>query len=98
MHMTVTISEARAELPKLIDAVEEGHEVTITRHGHPVAVMMNNRAARRHRTARMDEGVARLRRIMDSVRDQPLPERGTLDPDVAEAWVAEIRADRDAED
>ena len=36
----VNISAARAELPKLIDAVERGEEVTLTRHGRPVAVLV----------------------------------------------------------
>ncbi|MEI2697605.1 MAG: type II toxin-antitoxin system prevent-host-death family antitoxin [Microthrixaceae bacterium] len=31
----VNISAARAELPKLIDAVERGQEATLTRHGRP---------------------------------------------------------------
>lgn len=36
----VTISEARAALPEVLDRVAEGEEVTITRHGRPVAVVM----------------------------------------------------------
>lgn len=96
--MTVTISEARAELPKLIDAVEDGHEVTITRHGRPVAVIMSNQAARRHRTARMDAGVARLQRIFEEARSKPLFEGPGLSVEYAEELVRHIRAERDAED
>ncbi|MGH3246119.1 MAG: type II toxin-antitoxin system prevent-host-death family antitoxin [Trebonia sp.] len=36
----MTISEARATLPDVLDRVVEGEEVTITRHGRPVAVVM----------------------------------------------------------
>jgi len=36
----MTISEARAALPEVLDRVAEGEEVTITRHGRPVAVVM----------------------------------------------------------
>lgn len=35
--MDVSIAEAKNRLPELIRAVEEGEQVTITRHGKPVA-------------------------------------------------------------
>jgi prevent-host-death family protein len=35
--ITKTVSEARASLGALLDRVEAGEEVTITRRGHPVA-------------------------------------------------------------
>lgn len=34
---TVGVSEAKAHLAQLLDDVERGEEVTITRHGRPVA-------------------------------------------------------------
>jgi hypothetical protein len=37
---TMTISEARAALPEVIDRVAEGEEMTITRHGRAVAVVV----------------------------------------------------------
>ena len=36
----MTISEARAALPEVLNRVAEGEEVTITRHGRPVAVVV----------------------------------------------------------
>jgi antitoxin (DNA-binding transcriptional repressor) of toxin-antitoxin stability system len=36
----MTISEARAALPDVVNRVAEGEEVTITRHGRPAAVMV----------------------------------------------------------
>jgi len=36
----MTISEARAALPEVLDRVAGGEEVTITRHGRPVAVVI----------------------------------------------------------
>jgi plasmid stability protein len=36
----LTISEARAALPEVINRVVEGEEVTITRHGAPVAIVV----------------------------------------------------------
>jgi prevent-host-death family protein len=35
--VTVTVVEAKAHLSELLDKVESGEEVTITRHGRPVA-------------------------------------------------------------
>lgn len=37
MARTVTATEAKAKLLALLDEVEEGEEIEITRHGHPVA-------------------------------------------------------------
>lgn len=34
---TVTLVEAKAQLSKLLDKVESGEDVVITRHGRPVA-------------------------------------------------------------
>ena len=34
---TVSLAEAKAQLSKLIDRVESGEEIVITRHGRPVA-------------------------------------------------------------
>jgi prevent-host-death family protein len=35
--VTVNLAKAKAQLSKLLDRVEAGDEVLITRHGHPVA-------------------------------------------------------------
>jgi hypothetical protein len=36
----LTISEARAALPEVVTRAADGEEITITRHGAPVAVMV----------------------------------------------------------
>jgi antitoxin (DNA-binding transcriptional repressor) of toxin-antitoxin stability system len=36
----LTVSQARASLPELLTRVEDGEQVTITRHGRPVAVLV----------------------------------------------------------
>jgi prevent-host-death family protein len=36
----MTVSEARAALPEVLNRVAEGEEITITRHGRPVAVVV----------------------------------------------------------
>lgn len=35
--VTVSLAEAKAHLSELLDNVEEGEEVVITRHGRPIA-------------------------------------------------------------
>jgi antitoxin (DNA-binding transcriptional repressor) of toxin-antitoxin stability system len=41
MNMAVmTISEARAALPEVVNRAAEGEEITITRHGQPAAVVV----------------------------------------------------------
>ncbi len=37
MHRTIQASEAKARLLQLLDDVERGESVTITRHGRPIA-------------------------------------------------------------
>jgi prevent-host-death family protein len=37
---TVGSYEAKTHLPKLLDQVEQGEEITITRHGKPVATLI----------------------------------------------------------
>ena len=37
MPQSVTVAEAKARISALLDKVAEGEEVTITRHGKPVA-------------------------------------------------------------
>ena len=37
---TMSSSEARAGLPEILDRVSEGEEITITRHGKAVAVVV----------------------------------------------------------
>jgi len=43
---TVGVSEAKTHLAQLLDAVERGEEVTITRHGRPVAKLVAAQPAR----------------------------------------------------
>lgn len=40
---TVGAYEAKTHLPRLLDEVEQGGSVTITRHGHPVARLVGVR-------------------------------------------------------
>ncbi|MEX2394608.1 MAG: type II toxin-antitoxin system Phd/YefM family antitoxin [Actinomycetota bacterium] len=52
MKKRYSIAEARANLPKLIDAVESGEHVEVTRRGKPVAVIVSERFYEQVRDAR----------------------------------------------
>ncbi len=56
----VQASDAKARLAELLDDVERGETIVITRHGKPVARLVPDEAARR---ARFDEIVAHMREI-----------------------------------
>jgi prevent-host-death family protein len=43
----VTVVEAKARLSEILDKVEAGEEVVITRHGRPVAQLMPVKQAKR---------------------------------------------------
>lgn len=97
--MTVlTVTEARAQLPALLDRVGEGEEITITRHGVPAAVLLRPDRARIRRPAvqRVLDEAAELGRQLEEARGKPLPPP-TMTLARAEELIAAIRADRDAE-
>jgi antitoxin (DNA-binding transcriptional repressor) of toxin-antitoxin stability system len=88
---TMTVSEARAALPEVLDRVADGEEVTITRHGRPVAVMVRPDVlwSRRSRAA-LDEA-ERIGALLTEAAEGP-----GLTAQRAEELIAGIRAGRDA--
>ena len=62
--ITVGAFEAKATLSALLDRVAAGEEVTITRHGKPVARLV---AAAPVERARVDEAIARLKELRRGV-------------------------------
>lgn len=90
---TVTLSEARASLPQLLDRVLDGEEVTITRHGQPVAVVVRPDALRVRRADGAFAAAQALHELLDQARRAPLVP-GTLTPERAEELIAEVRAGR----
>ncbi len=90
----VTVTEARATLPEILDRVGEGDEVTITRHGRPVAVVVRPDTLRARRAAsalrRADDIAALLERVATTA-----PERiAGLPPGRADELVAGLRDER----
>lgn len=96
MAATISVSDARANLPGLVDRVQAGEEVTLTRHGVPVAVLVNPAALASRRAVGTFEMASRLGRLMDDARDRPLGTATTVDTETADRWAAELRRDRRA--
>jgi antitoxin (DNA-binding transcriptional repressor) of toxin-antitoxin stability system len=90
----MTVSEARAALPDILDRVRAGEEVTITRHGEAVAVVVRPDTLR---TRRADEALAAAHRIHELLaqgRAAPLRREGAVSEARAVDLVAEVRAAR----
>ncbi|MEY2424908.1 MAG: hypothetical protein QOI61_480 [Actinomycetota bacterium] len=95
---TVPVTEARATLPDLLDQVLDGNEVTITRHGQPVAVLVSPDKWRARRSGPIFEAARKLRDELDHARANPVQNIvPTMSHDVAEETLAWIRAGRDGE-
>jgi prevent-host-death family protein len=75
----VNIHEARTQLSRLLDLVEEGETVMIARHGRPVAELVHTR------NIGLPLGIAQQDRLAPPGDDwwQPMTGEGTDD------WVAE---------
>lgn len=93
--VTVSVSEARAMLPQVLDRVEAGEEVVLTRHGRQVAIIVRPDALRARRAGPALDAAATVKERLDAARRAPLPASG-LSPERAESLVADVRAGRDA--
>jgi antitoxin (DNA-binding transcriptional repressor) of toxin-antitoxin stability system len=93
---SMTASEARAALPALLTRVEEGEEVTITRHGRPVAIIVRPDALRSRRSGTALDDAERIHELLAAAVVTTLPERTGLSAQRAEELIREIRAGRDA--
>jgi antitoxin (DNA-binding transcriptional repressor) of toxin-antitoxin stability system len=94
---TMTVSEARAALPEVLDRVAEGEEITITRHGRPVAVVVRPDIMwSRSRAGAVMAEAERIHELLSEAAAAPLPEGTGLTAERAEELIAQIRADRDA--
>ncbi len=91
---SMTVSEARAALPDLLTRVEGGEEVTITRHGRAVAVLVRPDALR-SRSQEVLRDAERIHDLLVAAAAEPVPARGGLTEERAEELVAAVRAGRD---
>ena len=93
--VTLTASQARASLPALLTRVEDGEEVTITRHGRPVAVLVRPDVMR-SRANVIIEDAGHIHELLAAAAASDLPGERGLTPERAEELISEIRAGRDA--
>ena len=93
---TLTVSEARASLPELLTRVEGGEEITITRHGRAVAVVVRPDALRSRRAERALAEADQIHQLLAEARTTPLTESGGVSAERAEELIAEVRAGRRA--
>ena len=67
----VQASEAKTHLPQLLDDVEHGETIIITRHGRPIARLVPDEAGRQ---AAAKEAVAAIKALRKRVGKVPLEE------------------------
>jgi antitoxin (DNA-binding transcriptional repressor) of toxin-antitoxin stability system len=92
----MTVSEARAALPEVLNRVEDGEEITITRHGRPVAVIVRPDIMRsRSRAESLLVEADKLHRMIEEAGQREMSADG-LTTEYAEELIAHIRADRDS--
>jgi len=93
MAREMTVSDARASLSEVIEQVTAGEEVTLTRHGAPVAVIVRpDRLRSRH----VDETMRTSERIRDLIADARSRPLTTVDlsADELRERLAQARAER----
>lgn len=95
MYMTqLSVSEARAILPEVLDRVERGEEITITRHGRPAAILLRPDAVRARRAEQLIGRAREVAELVSAARGRPLP-GATLNEERAREWVESVHSDRD---
>jgi len=93
--VTLTVSQARASLPELLTRVEDGEEVTITRHGRPVAVLVRPDVMR-SRANVIIEDARRIHELIAAAGAADVPADASLTAERAEELVKAIRSSRDS--
>lgn len=96
MYMSLTVSEARGRLPEILDRVAAGEEITLTRHGVAVVVVVR---PDRLRVRRADEALERARAVGDLLAagaKRGVARRPTLAAERAAELVADVAASRSA--
>lgn len=92
---TINVSDARAGLPELLNRVDNGEEITITRHGRPVAVLVRPDVLRSRRLDELHTAAQQIEDLLTEAGNQPLTPPG-ISAERAEELISQIRADRAA--
>jgi len=93
--VVLTVSQARAALPELLTRVEEGEEVTITRHGRAVAVLVRPDVLR-VRAAVVIDDAARVHQLLNAAGEGGESLEPGLTEQRADELIAHIRAGRES--
>lgn len=91
---SVSATDARASLPELLNRVAAGEEVTVTRHGQPVAVMVRPDSLRARRAADTLAAADGVRELLLRGRQRPLGGSARITAARAEELVADVRTGR----
>ena len=92
----MTVSQARAALPEILARVLAGEEVTITRHGKAVALVVRPDSVRVRRADQTLADAERLRDLLERARKTRLDEAPGVSTERAEQLVADIAQSRAA--
>ena len=95
MSQALTVTQARATLPGLLDRVDAGEEITITRHGRAVAVVVRPDRLKTRRNATLLTEAEAIGDLLDAGRRTPISATKGLTVESAERLVDEVRRDRD---
>jgi antitoxin (DNA-binding transcriptional repressor) of toxin-antitoxin stability system len=91
---SISVSNARATLPELLDLVLAGEEVTNTRHGRPVAVLVRPDVLAVRRADNALGQAERLRELIESAHAVPLEDTPSISTSRAGELSAEVAGDR----
>lgn len=90
----ITVSEARGAISHLVDRVLEGEEVTLTRYGRPVAMLVRPDMLASRRGADTPDPSQIVDYALSQGEKSELTDLRGLSVERAEALVAEVRASR----
>jgi antitoxin (DNA-binding transcriptional repressor) of toxin-antitoxin stability system len=91
----MTVTDARAALPEIIERVLAGEEVTLTRHGKAVAVVVRPDRLRSRQADAALQSAASVHDLLERGR-AALAAEPVMSAADAEARACELRAERDA--
>ncbi|HEX3680362.1 MAG TPA: type II toxin-antitoxin system prevent-host-death family antitoxin [Galbitalea sp.] len=73
---SLSLTDARARLPQLLDRVAAGESFTITRHGAPVAALVGHDEWMKTKTHDVIRRARALAAEREAMRDEPIVVRG----------------------
>jgi prevent-host-death family protein len=96
---SLSLTDARARLPQLLDRVAAGESFTITRRGAGVAVLTGHDEWMRTKTHDVILEARALHDRLEAARDKPLNlPTGRPDPARVDELIAELQRDKDSWD